>query len=56
MTRDELLKLRKDLFEKHEALQRLGDFDANAANVRMLMATNLKLVDHLLEKSRKPTA
>lgn len=53
MTRDDLLKLRNGLQEQVDAMRKLGDYDANAARVRMLLEASLVITQHLLDKARK---
>jgi hypothetical protein len=52
MSRDELLALRKSTFERVEKMRRTGDYGAGAADIRENAETQLKLIDHLLERMR----
>lgn len=55
MTRQELVALRERIHEAVEHRRELGDYDTNAAPIRMLFEIQLAIVDHLLlmEKHRK---
>ena len=52
MSRDEVVELRKGLFERVERLRRLGDHSAEAPDIRANAEAILAIVDHLLEKMR----
>lgn len=52
MTRDEMVQLRKSTVERVERLRKVGDWGAGAADIRENAETNLKLIDHLLERMR----
>ena len=54
MNRDELVELRKALFARLERMRHVGDYAAGAADVRETAETLLKMVDHWLERMRKP--
>lgn len=52
MTRAEMLDLRKTAFERLERLRKVGDWGAGASDIRENSETQLKLIDHLLERMR----
>lgn len=52
MTRAEMLELRKSAFERLERLRKVGDWGAGASDIRENAETQLKLIDHLLERLR----
>ena len=54
MTREELLQLRDELQARVEHQRKLGDYDANAAAIRVTLEANLKLAQHLLDRMRRP--
>lgn len=52
MTREELVQLRKDVVLQVEKLRRLGDHSAEAPDIRANSEAILKLVDHVLARSK----
>lgn len=50
MKRDEMLELRKVLFDRLKRMRHTGDYAAGAADIRENAETELKLIDHLLER------
>lgn len=50
--RDELVELRKVHFARLERMRALGDYDAGAPDSRENAETLLKLLDHLIERTR----
>lgn len=50
MKRDEMLDLRRTLFERIRRMRHTGDYAAGAADIRENAETALKLIDHLLER------
>ena len=52
MTRQEMIELRKATFASVERLRKTGDYGAGASDIRENAETNLKIVDHLLERLR----
>lgn len=52
MNRDEMILLRKELFDVVQKLRKLGDYSAGAGDIRFLAETLLKFVDYLLERKR----
>jgi hypothetical protein len=48
--RDELLVMRKVLFERLEKLRKIGDYSAGAADIREIGEALLKLTDNILER------
>jgi hypothetical protein len=50
--RDELVEIRKEHFERLERMRRLGDYAAGAADIRGNAETLLRLLDHLIERTR----
>jgi hypothetical protein len=55
MNRDELVELRKAFIaETMEPMRRAGDFGGGASWNRATSEAVLQLIDHLLERMRKP--
>lgn len=54
MIRDELVILRNTLQREVEQRKQLGDYDANAAGVRLAIEACLKIAQHLLDRMRAP--
>lgn len=52
MSREELITLRKDTYERVERMRKTGDYGAGAADIRENAEVLLKLTDHLLERMR----
>lgn len=52
MTREELVALRKEAHSRVERLRKVGDYGAGASDIRETAETQLKLIDHLLERMR----
>lgn len=54
MTRDEVLALRDDLQRRFAALKAVGDYGVGASDIRDNTEATLKVVQHLLDRMRKP--
>lgn len=54
MKREEMVELRKEVFDRLVQMRRADDFAAGAAWNRATAETQLKLIDHLLERMRAP--
>lgn len=52
MIREELVTVRSATFQLVERLRKVGDYGAGAADIRAIAETQLKLIDHLLERLR----
>jgi hypothetical protein len=52
MTRQEMIELRKETFDRVERMRKIGDYGAGAADIRENAEVLLKLADHLLERMR----
>jgi hypothetical protein len=50
--RDELIEIRKEHFELLAKLRQVGDYGAGAADTRQMAETMLKLIEHLLERTK----
>jgi len=50
MTRDEMVKERATLVARLDERKQLSDFDAHAAPIRELLAAQIKILDHLIER------
>jgi hypothetical protein len=50
--RDELIEIRKEHFELVARLKRVGDYGAGAADTRQMAETVLKLIEHMLERTK----
>lgn len=51
-TREELLKLRQEMFDQVERLRKTGDYGAGAADIRRNSETLLALIEDRLEPKR----
>jgi hypothetical protein len=54
MNRDELVELRKAYIARIERMRHVGDYGAGAADIRETSEVVLQVLDHLLERMRKP--
>ena len=52
MTKQEMLSLRTDTFQRVQQLRKIGDHSAEAPDVRKNAECLLQLIDHLLERMR----
>jgi hypothetical protein len=52
-TRDELLDLRKRLFEEYKYREQLGDFDANASVIRLCLEALVLLTQAVIKDQKK---
>jgi hypothetical protein len=50
--RDELVAIRKSLFERLEKMRKVGDYSAGAADIRENAETQLKVIDLMLERTK----
>ena len=53
MTREELLHLRRTVYEEYKKRVQLGEFDANADAIRLCLHSIVDLINHSLEIERK---
>ena len=54
MNKHELVHLRDDLVRLIEQKKRLGDYDTNAAAILASLEANLAIVQHLIDRMRRP--
>lgn len=54
MTRDDLVELRKVYIARVERMRHVGDYGAGAADIRETSEVVLQLIDHLLERMKRP--
>lgn len=52
MTRDEMVELRKETFERLMRMRHVGDYGAGASDNRENAEALVKLMDHFLERMR----
>lgn len=52
MTREEMVELRRELFDRVKRMRHVGDYGVGAADNRDNAEAILKLLDHLLERMR----
>lgn len=53
MDREELLGIRKKLFDEYDERKSLGEFDANSRTTLVILESNINIVNHLLEELKK---
>lgn len=54
MTREELVELRTAYLTRLKQMRQVGDYGAGAADARETAEALLQIIDHLLERMRKP--
>jgi hypothetical protein len=50
--REDLIDIRKQLFPRLERMRHIGDYGAGAPDIRETAEVLLRIIDHLLERTR----
>lgn len=53
MDREELLAIRRTLFDEYDERKKLGEFDVNAKTTLVILKSNIEVLNHLLEELKQ---
>ncbi len=53
MDREDLLKIRKTVFDEYKTRVQLGEFDANSHSITVCLQALVEILNHLLQEVKK---